>query len=246
MNEDLKWLAENVHEWPDGFCAIQKDDYWSYEFLHGSNPEHYIGIGEMCFTRAQWQAARDELSGKPSWDDVVGEWIAQDEDGHWYSFDCQPRRSDRCWHNSPCHREGPGKVLGDWRNTLERRPCVSESAKSYTQEDLSVVGDKQWRGPDDGFPPTGTECEVRYFGKYNNNWFRIKITAVTDTFVIGYIREDWESCIKKSDPYVCFRPLHTEEDKAVEEMKELIKGACWDEDICRRLYRAGYRKQEQK
>lgn len=118
---------------------------------------------------------------------------------------------------------------------------------------------KQWRGPEDGLPPVGTVCEVRYLGKYNNNWLRIKITAVTDTFVIGYIREDWESCINKSDPYVCFRPLRTEEDKAVEDMRDIIvetyRNSSGSEpselphsdslDVyLRKIYRAGYRKQE--
>src|SRR5690554_1656021 len=60
MNKNLKWLAENVHEWENGCCLVQKTGE-HFDFLSGDDLNIYGGVGDVCFTRAQWQAARDEL-----------------------------------------------------------------------------------------------------------------------------------------------------------------------------------------
>lgn len=83
------------------------------------------------------------------------------------------------------------------------------------------VSDSTWyeRGE---LPPEGEVVEVQELG--SNSWQEIEITAVTDCFVIGYIRGDRESALDmyhKSWNYK-FRPLLTERDKAVENASVLI------------------------
>src|SRR5690554_5605783 len=131
MNNDLKWLAENVHEWKQGTHYLVKTLDGGCNWIVGEmeirdNAANY-------FTRAQWQAARDELSGKPSWDDVPewAEWIAQSPQGHWECYADQPDFNEGRWVHSgrgECvgFAKYRGEVLGDWRNTVERRPEMKQ------------------------------------------------------------------------------------------------------------------------
>jgi len=70
MNEDLKWLAENVHEWPE---------FVSYAVVvHCENGPKVVWdrgstFGET-FSRAQWKAARDELGPNHSVDSTEKVW----------------------------------------------------------------------------------------------------------------------------------------------------------------------------
>ena len=60
MHPDLKWLAENVSEWEsDEYGCVQRHS-GAAEFLYGS-PLKYDDLGSTCFSRAQWQAARQQL-----------------------------------------------------------------------------------------------------------------------------------------------------------------------------------------
>jgi hypothetical protein len=115
--------------------------------------------------------------------------------------------------------------------------------------DTSVpVNASEWRGPEDGLPPVGIDCEVQHYGE----WHETKIIGIDDG--IPVFKTDWHDRYS----YACgsdfkFRPLHTEEDKAVEEMMEVIaeefnkSGDEWagTEDIAKAIYAAGYRKQEE-
>jgi hypothetical protein len=231
MNEDLKWLAENVHEWPEGYEScdveiIQREITASFRYGPSGR-----------FNQSQWQAARDELSGKPEWSDAPewANWLAQDEDGEWWWFEGEPKLDSDCFY---CHskREDQasiGRVLGDWRNTLERRP------ENHSVEPTEKV----WRGPEDGLPPVGIECEFHHpdFG-----W--------TGCTVVGHFRHE-AICTPNGGNYYGgmaeeFRPIRSEEDKAVEEMMKFapvdngsMAGiAC--QHMARQLYRAEYRKQE--
>jgi hypothetical protein len=266
MNEDLKWLAENVHEWPER-CVYATVSNW------GNGPTVSWDCGTVfgkSFSRDQWQAAHDELSGKPSWDNVVGEWIAQDEDGEWYSFDNKPYHGDGCWDVNPCYREKYGKseVLCDWRDTLERRPenhsveptekvdhipDAGKMAGNYIDEALEMFGshygdatEKVWRGPEDGLPPVGCDCE---YIDATGNWHTVEITAIGRRGILFVQSGKDNEQYTPLDPRK-FRPIRSEEDKAVEEMMKFapvdngsMAGiAC--QHMARQLYRAKYRKQE--
>lgn len=39
-----------------------------------------------------------------------------------------------------------------------------------------------------------------------------------------------------------WKPIQTEEEKAIDEMVVIAKGKCWTKDVCNALYKAGYRK----
>ena len=67
---------------------------------------------------------------------------------------------------------------------------------------------QEWEG---GLPPVGVECEIRYLGYYNNNWMPFRATAITNDFVVGYLKSDRELAIKRKDPYVEFRPLKSKQ-----------------------------------
>lgn len=214
MNEDLKWLAENVHEWPEGYesCDVEIIQREITASCCAFRRFRYGPSGR--FNQYQWQAARDELSGKPSWDDVDGEWIAQDGDGHWYSFDNKPYHGNCCWYGNPFTRrrnhgymEGSGKVLGDWRNTLERRP------ENHSVEPTEKV----WRGPDDGLPPVRMVIEA-WFDDGRRCWHKAHVVGYhpseANTIAVSLIG-DHESRLIWSD-ISGIRPIPTEEDKAVE------------------------------
>lgn len=65
MSEDLKWLAENVHEWKHSDCdLIRRHDMTA--FYYGETRNH-LYPREEYYTRTQWQAARDELTARKEW-----------------------------------------------------------------------------------------------------------------------------------------------------------------------------------
>lgn len=76
MNNDLKWLAENVHEWPKNVshksqCKVSTHGSWRVD-----NAIHqwvFISYDVVKYTRAQWQAARDELSGNSNEDSAMNQ-----------------------------------------------------------------------------------------------------------------------------------------------------------------------------
>lgn len=104
----IDWFARNVHEWPS-----------RGEVAHCWPPSG-VGLPEyISLTKDQWLARRAELQNKPRWQDAP-EWalsVTQRVNGEWF------------WLGSVDQFKGPststgcvGAVLGDWRDTLERRP----------------------------------------------------------------------------------------------------------------------------
>ena len=126
---DLDWLARNVHEWDKfGETLISKvgdQVVWS---LPSSPPD------ADTFTKAEWLARRAELQNKPRWEDAPG-WathLGQNKRGQWYFMqDGQVVDNAHIYHmHKKCSGEiCVGEVLGDWRDTLEKRPAdLSEQA----------------------------------------------------------------------------------------------------------------------
>lgn len=231
MNEDLKWLAENVHEWPlsQSVGAISK---------HGNTfKTHLYQFESGQFTLDEWQAARDELSGKPGWDEHNHNFICQNNNGRWFGYDIEPAKNERdqCWTHKDMdfmwqgrrHKLCQGRALGDWRNTLERR---SDSEKNQSE----------WRGPEDGLPPVGMECEYRIS---DDEWGCATVQHYSKTYVI-LEQYDGGELVRYKDK-IEFRPIRTEEDKAVEEMKSSIAKHDDAPTYYHALYRDGWRKQEQ-
>lgn len=117
----LAWLVrETKGEWFGNSTHIAKqgldDLLWAgpsvQEIVHRYHGYHW-------FTKAEYLTRKAELQNKPSWDEAP-DWalsVTQRVNGEWF------------WLGSVNQFEGPststgcvGAVIGDWRDTLERRP----------------------------------------------------------------------------------------------------------------------------
>ena len=119
---DLDWLARNVHAWPVNAKFAVRPGMGEVLFYE----HHYSHL--VQFSREQVEARRAELQNKPSWEDApewVG-WLAQDKSGAWWFFRCHPKAMSEGWDSdsSAYHHSSwvDGEALGDWRDTLEKRP----------------------------------------------------------------------------------------------------------------------------
>ena len=137
---DLDWLARNVHEWPAG-----EHQPWCYVYMTYGGVMKAAGnfldavANPAMITIDQWISRRAELQNKPSWDDFgeSAKFMAQDSDGAWMAFESEPAANYHVWSSMRgwCGyaREGRdrcrGEVLGDWRDTLERRPDMYKNKK---------------------------------------------------------------------------------------------------------------------
>ena len=141
---DLDWLARNVHKWPEGanyVCVNHTDGGYVFH-------EHNRNCA-IWFTKDQWLARRAELQNKPSWDDFgeSAKFMAQDSDGAWMAFESEPAANYHVWSSMRgwCGyaREGRdrcrGEVLGDWRDTLEKRPEQAKFEPFVSVEDAATA-----------------------------------------------------------------------------------------------------------
>lgn len=129
---DLRWLAENVHEWPEN-NQIMCDGYTA-RCLTGQKKASSIrkngGHDVFWRNKTQYMAARDLISGRPGWDEAPdgAKILAQEDTGEWVFGTYQNANpAGGIWLGEGFghwfqDRKTQGKVLGDWRDTLERRP----------------------------------------------------------------------------------------------------------------------------
>ena len=154
----LDWLARNVHNWPAGHQG------WCYVISNrdGTKGVATSLIGQVdCpwvrIEKQEWLTRRVELQNKPGWADFgeSAKFMAQDSDGAWMAFEIEPTAKSHVWSamRGWCGyaREGRdrcrGEVLGDWRDTLEKRPeqkafepLVSvEDAATEKQSELEML-----------------------------------------------------------------------------------------------------------
>jgi len=125
---DLDWLARNVHVWPDGkeecLVVLSRNPYPIWSVCKSS-----CGWIE----RSEWLARRAELQEKPSWAHAPewAEYMAQSPNGRWEFFAVKPR-AEGWWRLPIAERSSAnnasirGAILGDWRDTLEKRPEQDE------------------------------------------------------------------------------------------------------------------------
>lgn len=136
---NLDWLARNVYVWPDSGNDMIAG------FIPGS--QYY---GPSCseivwckggITKRQWLARRAELQNKPSFaDHPDAKCFVQNHEGTWY----KNTKSDNVstanggeWRNNCMNGGwemlGTGDILGDWRDTLEKRPNANEMPAHINQ-----------------------------------------------------------------------------------------------------------------
>ncbi|WP_368207651.1 hypothetical protein [Aeromonas sp. s12] len=131
MEDDLTWLARTEHRWPKDAVYVSRHENaveWHYVELS------FIGYG--YFTRDQWLARRAELQNKPRWKDAPewAEFLIQTLAGVWIWISHEPNgmddNGDMYFHpDAESEKARDGEVIGDWRDTLERRPVdLSEPA----------------------------------------------------------------------------------------------------------------------
>lgn len=142
---DLDWLARNVRVWPCGkhkpWCyvvtKIDGERTWASNVLRRSFPHSLVD-------KDKWLARRAELQNKPSWSDLPdwAKWLHQDGDGEWAFSEEKPTPYDGLWLGEPYKRTlraKAGEVLGDWRDTLEKRPEQAEFEPFVSVEDAKIT-----------------------------------------------------------------------------------------------------------
>lgn len=128
------------------------DEVRGYRFTAGG--QHYVG--EYICKRAEFLARKAERQNKPDWRNSSdwAHWLAQDSFGKWWwypNFMSAPTLASQCFINGsidPVIFAGAGEVIGDWRDTLERRPdhIGETNEKAVTESDwpdenrIDVIG----------------------------------------------------------------------------------------------------------
>lgn len=262
---DLDWLARNVHVWPAGdhqpWCYV----YMAYGGVMKAAGNFLDAVANPAMvTKQQWLARRAELQNKPSWAEVPAEaeYMTQNSNGAW-----------GCWNDKPAlvkEKDGSGdtveywggnkplfsfnrankrigEVLGDWRDTLEKRPEQDEleeftSIEDNQEQDMAkqqeVSQDNGWfeRGE---LPPVGVECEI--FGK-DARPEKCKIIA----YHKDQVAVQWESfgggildVLYLRGDYWKFLPISTERDVLIEIIK---KTDDTDDKIADAILAAGFKR----
>ena len=129
---DLDWLARNHHTWPSKADEVVSVG-WKY--MKVGEPNYVrVNLGAEI-TKDQWLSRRAELQNKPSWGDAPewAEWVVQHGTGFWCWGNGEAKQaSNDIWYSVLGKTKWTGHagdVLGDWRDTLEKRPAdLSEQA----------------------------------------------------------------------------------------------------------------------
>lgn len=254
---DLDWLARNVHVWKSGYdlAVVQR-----------GIEEIYVTWPSACssgITKKEWLSRRAELQNKPSWSKAEewAEWLAQDSYGRWGFFQKTPLMHALSWIarsgyyqiHSPCNL-----LLGDWRDTLERRP---EEFKPFTSiednQELSMT--QQQVKQDNGWfergelPPVGTECIFEPGdGKcyFNESELRAKGQKVTIIAHTKYKKGDGSVAVFQWDLNDCcgvssanqngFRPIRTERDVLLSIIVEEMNRYDTDGKLANAILAAGF------
>lgn len=214
-------------------------------FYFGFISERLVSENYIC-TREEFEQRKAELQNNPKWEDAP-EWvdyIAQDRDGTWRGFYLKPVATHKdasglsYWgsgHTSMAF--GCGKVIGDWQDTLEKRPEQFVVDNSDAPEmKFGVKLPSRFHKPkeqdmNDWYkngepPPIGSVVEYHVTGGV---YVKCKVLAVDEDKL-------WLKTIEALEGYLKFdnvgsrlvcaaelvRPLRTETDKLVEEACKLI------------------------
>ena len=248
---DLDWLARNVHKWPAG-----DHQPWCYVYMAHGGVMKAAGnfLDAVAYpiriTIDQWLSRRAELQNKPNWGSVGSEvnFISQHEDGQWIGHSEKPEEGDECFEcDCIISLFGYGEVLGDWRDTLEKRPAdLSEQAvtarlKEATDNVLAaapgLMTDKYKFEPfvsvedskeqdmkqDNGWfergelPPVGTVCLYAVSDRLSAE---VEITAHAK-FGLCFVEvgKSGENYVSKTAELHLFLPIRTERELAIDRMQ---------------------------
>lgn len=212
---DLDWLARNMHVWPAGHQG------WCYVISNrdGTKGVATSLIGQVdCpwvrIEKQEWLARRAELQNKPSWD-LSGSWseyLAQDMDGEWKWLGENPALGDEYWTADELRSQCKGVVIGNWYDTLEKRP---EQFKPFTSiednQDQKMKQDDGWFERGD-LPPVGIAVQLWHGGTYAYDCELIAKRG--NDFVLWNLTWDRPD---SADCMMCvFKPTPTERDVLIE------------------------------
>ena len=134
---DLDWLVRVtggiIEPWCE-FIARSGIDSWACTRV--------FDLERHWFTREQYLARRAELQNKPSWGSVGSDinFISQHDDGQWIGHSEKPSEAGECFEcDCVVSLFGYGEVLGDWRDTLEKRPEQDEFEPFVSVEDAATA-----------------------------------------------------------------------------------------------------------
>lgn len=228
---DLDWLARNVHVWPENTPHVVLAGDVLFERGAVFCESHVmVNAGTtwqppLIVYRQQWLSRRAELQNKPSWRSVGSDinFISQHEDGQWIGHGEKPEEGDECFE---CDCEisyyGYGEILGDWRDTLEKRPEEFDPFVSIEDKQEQGMAQQQEMKQDSGWcergelPPIGVVCEA--YIDYPPQWVEAEIVAHKDGFAIGWCKSVMKGC--HGDKASEFRPIRTERDELIEIIKK--------------------------
>jgi hypothetical protein len=106
-----------------------------------------------------------------------------------------------------------GEVLGNWCDTLERRPAESVAATQPKSD-----GDDWFERGE--LPPVGVACSACILAK--KSWVDIEVVAHRDGFAIGWC--NGEMCVYHSDKPYDFFPIKTERQRTITGMVDIMIG----------------------
>ena len=242
---DLDWLARNVHVWHEGANYVCVDHTDGGYVFHEHNRNCAI-----WFTKSQWLARRAELQNRPSFaEHPDAKCFVQNPCGYWWknteTSDVNPagdywRVSDsvslNCVVTAWVEILGKGEVLGDWRDTLEKRP---EEFKQFTSiednQGQDMKQDNGWYERGD-LPPVGVKCETLVEPELQ--WVSAEVVAHRDGFAIVWITS--EKCGAQSDAPKHFRPIRTERDVLLSVITEELNHYDTDGKLANAILAAGF------
>ena len=192
------------------------------------------------FTREEFNAAADRMRGKPDWSELPPEteWLGQDRCGKWKPMVGPKPTTERGYWMTHHHLmpQPHGTVIGDWRNTLEKRPeqkIVTGNVTSPLKDIFLKPPVSHWFEAGE-LPPVGsTELDCKIKGKAYEQIKAFKVLAHENgkAVIASYHneREHWaeiESYHKRTvnfTPYVISKPyflpiepIKTDKEKAIE------------------------------
>lgn len=219
----LDWLARNVHKWvPNELLRIKPCDNGNGTFRAG-----WCYSDEGGFTKDQWLSLRAELQNKPSWGSVGSDinFISQHDDGQWIGHSENPSEAGECFEcNCVVSLFGYGEVLGDWRDTLEKRPEEFKPFTSIEDNQEQVMTQQQDMKQDNGWfergdlPPVGKVCLYVVSDRLSAE---VEITAHAK-FGLCFVEvgRSGENYVSKTAGLHRFRPTPTERDVLIEIIKK--------------------------